>query len=488
MTSPRFPSRILGSLGLVLFGMSTPGNADPISWQSLQISTLDSNSSFFGVTVANLPDGRFVLGQQGRLFVQSVWGGAASTQMANAGGYSFDPSFVVVRDANTALVGGGGFSATGMHPFNPAIPAGGIAAAIATIQNYTAAYWHSPTTSLEGWLIGGSNGSDFKHNITFVSLDGAVIRAVTGVLCSYSSGIAVDGNANLYTALYELPGTADEADADKVLRFSAAQVESAVQSGTPVPRSAAVFMHKFDGASTIGVDSLGRVWAGRFASSDVQVYDPATGGERTLVPVHGAVDGDGPDIYQPACFTRDGVARVGFLVYDSWQAGGTPVYFVHAPATEITVPNTLATWSAFRFGAENITPGTEAALWGANADPDQDGLSNLSEYAFNLLPLVSDGGDAVTSSAGGGLFAISFVRNPLNTDLTYAVEVSDTLAVNDWPVIASSAGGSGTTASPMGGAAVSESAEGAMQRVVVAVEASASSHRFARLRLTLSTP
>lgn len=477
-------------LALTALGLPSPGQADPVSWQSLQIGTVDPNSSYFGVTVSNLPDGRFVFGQQGRVYVQNVWGAAASTQVANADGRAFDPSFVAVRDANSALIGAGGFSSTGVFPFDPAAPANGVGAAIATLQNYVAAFWHSPSTPLEGWLIGGSNGTNSRHDITFISPDGTVVRTVTGDLCSFGSGIAVDAEGNLYTALYELPGTPDEGDTDKVLRFSAAQVEAAIVTGTPVPRSLAAFVHKFNGASTIAVDSLGRVWAGGYTSPDVQVYDPATGGVRMLVPEHGAINGDGPEIYQPSCFTREGVAHIGFLAYDSWLKGGTPVYFVHAPASEIAVPNTIASWQAFRFGEENITPANEAALWGANADPDHDGLPNLAEYAFNTLPDVADGAGVVTVTTSGGLLAISFPRNPLNTDLTYAVEVTGTLSADDWTEIAASVGGSVTAAGPSGAAAVSESPEGAMQRVTVTDQASAAgaSRRFMRLRLTTSTP
>lgn len=476
-------------LGCVILGLSTASQADPISWQSLQIGTLENNFDYFGVTVANLPDGRFVLGQQGKVFVQNTWGAGDSTQVANPGGHPFDPSFVVVRDASTALIGAGSFSATSLHPFSPSSPASGVGAAIASLQNYTAAYWHSPTTSLEGWLVGGSNGPNFKHNVTFISLSGATVRTVTGELCSFSSGIAVDTGGNLFAALYELPGSADEADADKVLFFSAAQVETAIQGSTPVPRSAATLVHKFNGASTIAVDGLGRVWAGGYTSPDVQVYDPSTGGQRTLVPAHDPING-GQDIYQPARFTRAGVPEIGFLAYDSWLTGGTPVYFVHAPVTDISVPNTVATWQAFRFGAANLTPANEATLWGAHADPDHDGRENLVEYAFNTLPLSADGQEAVTRAMSGGLLAISFPRNPLNTDLTYAVEASSTLATNDWTIIATSTGGGATTAAPSGASAVSESPEGVMQRVTVTDQASAAGapHRFLRLRLTLASP
>ncbi|HEY2572667.1 MAG TPA: hypothetical protein VGH65_01320, partial [Verrucomicrobiaceae bacterium] len=380
---------------------------------------------------------------------------------------------------------------SGVYPFNPSSPASSVGAAIATLQNYTAAYWHSPTSALEGWLIGGSNGAapGFKHNITYVSLNGSVIRTVTGDLCSFSSGIAVDSSGNLFTALYELPGSDDEADADKVLRFTAAQIETAIQGSVPVPRSAATFIHKFNGASTIAADELGRVWAGGYNVPDVEVYDPSTGGVRALVPPHPPING-GQNIYQPVRFSHSGTAYVGFLAYDSFLTGGTPVFLVQVPAADIVVPNTLASWQAFRFGPDNLTPANEATLWGANADPDHDGRTNLVEYACNSLPLAPDGGALLTPSISSGQLVVSFLRNPLNTDLTYAVEVSNSMAANDWTVIASSTGGAPTVAAPSGASAVNESIEGAMQRVTVTDQATAvgAPRRFARLRVTLSSP
>lgn len=488
MSCSPFRLQFLCCLGFVLLAIVGSGRADP-SWTSLQIATLETNFDYFGVNVATLPDGRFVLGRQGKVFVQDTWGVAGSTQVSNSSGYLFDPSFVVVRDASNALLGTGGFFASDLHPFNPSSPSSGVAGGTATLQNYTAAYWHSPTTSLEGWLIGGTNGPNGKHDVTFVSLNGATSTKLTGELCSFSSGIAVDANGNLFAALYELPNTADEADADKVLRFSAAQVEAAILGSTPIPRSAATLVHKFDGASTIAVDGLGRVWAGGYSFPDVQVYDPATGGVRTLVPPHDPIGG-GQNIYQPVRFTRAGVSRVGFLAYDSWLTGDTPVYFVHVPAADITVPNTLASWQAFRFGSSNLTPASEATLWGANADPDHDGRTNLAEYGLDSPPLAADGTSSITQSVSSGLLTISFPRNPLNTDLTYAVEASSTMAVNDWTTIASSTGGATTTAAPGGASAVGETAEGALRRVTVTDQAAAAGapQRFMRLRITLISP
>jgi hypothetical protein len=105
--------------------MAATASAQTINWQSLEIGTLQSTGGF-GMTFASLPDGRFVLGQQQKVFVQDAFGAAASTEMA-ANGVTFDPSFVAVRHGTAALMGqGGSFGAvTSLHPFDPTSPTAG---------------------------------------------------------------------------------------------------------------------------------------------------------------------------------------------------------------------------------------------------------------------------------------------------------------------------------------------------------------------------
>lgn len=484
---------------LVAVGFSTRSPADPIAWTSAQVRTWQPGGASSLVFV-HLPDGRFALGQQGKVFVQTTSGLPAMTEVA-ANGRTFDPSFLAIRSATSALLGAGGnFGAiSGLHPFNPSAPATGVSAAYAsTVQNYVGIYWKSPTSALEGWLIGGANGPNgplLGHNIIFVNSStiganapGTIMGAVTEELCSYSAGLAVDAGGNLYTALYELEGEEGEADADKVLRFSAAQIETAIQAaidGTPAPvaRSASTFIHQFDSASAITVDGLGRVWSAGFKVEHVQVYDPATGRVRALVPDHAPLAGAAQRGYQVNAFTRSGTPHIGFLAYDLYGTPGTPVIVGEAPAADVTLPDepTFSTWRVANFGAAALTLATESTLWGEAADPDLDGLPNLAEYALNTPPL-TPGAAAITTAKSGGLLTFSFPRRPLAADLTYTVEVSGTLAQNGWSPIATSAGGAATIAT--GASAVQEVPEGAMVRVTVTDQNSAAGapKRFMRLR------
>lgn len=508
MTSPlRFKALftpMLSLLALLTLGDCTVASADPIAWTSTQVRTWQASGGF-SVVFAHLPDGRLVLGQQGKVFVQDAFGLPAITEVA-PNGRTFDPSFIAIRDATAALLGAGGnFGAiSGLHPFNPSSPASGVSVAHAsTAQSYTAAYWKSPTSPLEGWLIGGANGPSGPfagHNVVFVNsttiganAPGTIRGAVTEELSTYSAGITVDASGNLYTALYELEGSDGEAESDKVLRFSAAQVEEAIQAvlnGTPAPlgRGASTFLHQFDSASSIAVDGLGRVWAAGYKVEHVQVYDPATGRVRALVPDHAPITGAAQRGYQVGAFTRSGTHHIGFLAYDLYGTPGTPVMVGDAPAADVTLPAsiTFSTWRVANFGANALTLATESTLWGATADPDRDGLPNVAEYALGTPPLTAGSTSAITTARSGSLLAFSFPRRPLATDLSYTVEASGGLAGNGWTPIATSIGGGATVAT--GASAVNEVAEGAMVRVTVVDQASAAGATKRFMRLRVSTP
>lgn len=479
------------------FDLDAVGVLNLKPWQSQTVAQMNGND-YPSAAFAHLPDGRFVLGIQGALSVQTAWTQPSKT-VIGSGGVIFDPSFIAVKNATTALLGeGGGFgSGLKLHPFNPSTPAVPLGAAFpspAVLQDYSAAYWHSPTTSREGWLIGGTNGPTGKNNVSFVSLDGTKVGAVTQELSTFSSGLAVDAQGNVFTALYELDGSPNAADAEKVLRFSAASMETAiaaVQAGSPAPLSKATgsAVFKFDSASSLAVDAQGRLWGSGFKTTQVQVYDPSTGASRRLTPDHAPIPNVSNVLYQLQTFTRNGEGYVAYLAQELYHEvdPGILTGVVHgiAPLSAITVPDTLASWQAFQFGAGNLTPATEATLWGANADPDKDGFSNLLEYAFNTPPLGSNSAPFAVSSVSNRLL-LSYSRDPLHTDLRYEVEVSSSLGAGTWTSIAKSEAGSQTDVVSPSAPVITEALNGKMQLVTVRDIASQSSqaHRFMRLRIT----
>ncbi len=476
--------------GLALCAAFNP-SLHAASWTSLTIDAF-SSSGFRSTALAHLPDGRFVYGVAGQVFVQDAFG-AAGKNIVPAGALALDPSFLAVRDATTALVGQGGYAATSnVFTFNPSSPAAGVnPAPLASPQNYTGVYWKSPTTAIEGWLVGGGNAVAGFNNVVFISLDGTKTGPITQTISTYSGGIATDAAGNLYTATYELDEFYEPtADADKVLKFPASLVEAAIQSvisGTPapIPVSSASFVFKFDGTSNIAVDSVGRVWATGYAVNHVQVFDPATQTMARLVPQHGAFPPGTDVLYTVRSFTRSGTGYLAFLAQDEYGGAGTSVYTGHAPDLSIDIPH-ADQWRAQHFGVANLTLDTSSATWGPNADPDRDGVPNLVEYACGTSP-VAPGIAPITPSVQAGVLGFTFIRDPLNTDLAYIVEVSDSLTPGGWQEVARSSAGAPTVSSGIGAGSVSEVAVASRFRVTV-TDTAAGAHHFARLRLILTPP
>lgn len=482
--------------GLAIFG-ALAHQAHATSWTSLTIDTL--SSTYFGTTaLAHLPDGRFVYGVSGQMFLQDAFGLAAKTSIST-GALSLDPSFIAVGDAAHAIVGQGGYAAiSNVYTFDPSSLTPAVnPTPLASPQNYTGVYWKSPTSALEGWLVGGGNGEFGAPNVVFISPNGLKTGPVTGAIGTAtddigtaSGGIAVDANGNLYTATFEYYYSNFEPtpDANRVLKFTASDVESAIQAvinGVPAPIAvtSSTFVYKFDSTSNITVDSYGRVWATGYAVNHLQVFDPATQTMSRIVPQHGPFPSDTDVLYTLGHFTRSGAGCLSFLAQDENGNAGTNVYTGYAADSSIVIPQ-MDQWRAEHFEVHDLTLATQADVWGPEADPDHDGAANLIEYAGGTSPNIS-GASPITSGVSGGALQFSFIRDPLNTDLIYAVEVSATLAADGWQEIARSTAGAATI--NLGAGSVNEVAVGSRIRVTV-TDSVSTVPKFARLRVILAPP
>jgi hypothetical protein len=93
----------------------------------------------------------------------------------------------------------------------------------------------------------------------------------------------------------------------------------------------------------------------------------------------------------------------------------------------------FSAWAAAKFGSAYGDPKTQATLWGHNADPDGDGISNLLEYAFGLdpktpsrngLPIV---GLATRSEDGMTYLTLTYSTPVYATGLTFIPQISTNL-------------------------------------------------------------
>ncbi len=470
--------------------LSAPLAAAP--WQVLQLPDLPplGGTVFYrSPQIAMLPDGRFVLAHLSSVWVQNQWGAAAASQVTATSPVVFDPSFIAVKDAGLGLIGAGGSFAqpTPLYEFTSATPTANGFAQIGTAQTYTGAYWHSPATTAEGWLIVGQVGTPFSPGganstgVLFVSINGTSSRLLVDQVALYSSGMAVDFDGNLYVASYDEVNFQDD-----VFRFSADQVEAAL-TGPALTIPQGTWLRTFASAGSMAVDGLGRIWAGGFAANGyMEIYDTTTGGTHLESPTLPPFTGAGSVMFQPQAFRRNGIDHLAFIARDAWDQA-PELYYGTIEASEIVVPNTLASWQRFRFGAAVDNAALESTVWGAVADPDGDGAPNLIEYGTGMSPTSADSAGALSVALPAGALVVSFLRDPLNQDLDYVIETSGSMAPNDWHEIARSTGGAATVSSGIGAGGVSEVPEGKRIRVTVSDSESASGalRRFARLRVEL---
>lgn len=171
-------------------------------------------------------------------------------------------------------------------------------------------------------------------------------------------------------------------------------------------------------------------------------------------------------------------------------ASGKPVGDYSAT---LTIPSNDTNEGSFTFvvEAKNLTlledwrlghfSSSENADQGADdADPDFDGMVNLVEYALGGDPLVHDALSLLPtlSDDGAGRTNFLFTRDAAKTDITYTVQVSNTMEPGSWVGIASSSAGGITTES--GAHAVVESGSSPVNVTVTDSELNPS-RRFFRL-------
>ncbi len=144
------------------------------------------------------------------------------------------------------------------------------------------------------------------------------------------------------------------------------------------------------------------------------------------------------------------ISNYGTLVL---QQSATSVDLVYAPYT----PTEL--WRQANFGANWNNP----VVSGDSVDIDQDGLSNLLEFALGSNPNVTSTTSSPQQSTAGGRLKIAFNRNSTASDITLSVMAVDDITT-EWSEIARSTNGAAFVAIHPD-ASVSESGSGSIKAV-----------------------
>ena len=214
--------------------------------------------------------------------------------------------------------------------------------------------------------------------------------------------------------------------------------------GAPATTNDATWLRSFFNTTswtTAGGAFIATASASRPAAAGLVIWDSAT--QATLkTDVQGWLDT--PANNAGWILRGDEFTDLSACRFDSKDAGATPpalllTYTVTPPPTH------FESWLATYFPANYVGQYVDPA-----GDLDGDGIFNLIEYAYGFSPLAANppnSGLQVSSAAVGAntVVTITFLRDPLATDLTYELQTSGDLGL--WTTIATSAGGAGASGS-----------------------------------------
>lgn len=260
------------------------------------------------------------------------------------------------------------------------------------------------TSGLQGSI---ANNAALVFNQEFDGIYAGVISG-TGTLAKTGSGIVTLSGLNTFSG-----ATTVAAGTLNVLGQLASPV---VIAGGALSGSGRI-------ASTVSIAAAGRL-AFTLAASPA-AHQPLTVDQAVTFESGATLELNGTDV--PGGNTWTLVTAGSFTgplpqlaLPEGWQGSlavvGQELRFTLDPFTTAT-----QAWRELNFGSTEITE-----LSAATADPDQDGWTNLVEYALGLDPLVADGVAALTQGIEDGYLTLTF-NSRATPDLTYSVEAADTL-------------------------------------------------------------
>ena len=127
-----------------------------------------------------------------------------------------------------------------------------------------------------------------------------------------------------------------------------------------------------------------------------------------------------------------GTNPVVVVATDLDGASVTASFDICVPGKAAVALSALALWRQACFNAQALAdPAQESTVWGDNADPDGDGVSNLQEYLFGTDPRHANPGDASTLKIARGIYpntvSAIFQRRTDDPSLLYVLETSSDL-------------------------------------------------------------
>ncbi len=257
---------LCGAIAIALLASAQSLHA---AWTSNSLPVLSMD--FGSYRLGQMADGRLVYGTNDDLDRQSSFGGAfvLDDYSATIPPFTWDPSSVAIYNDTLGAIGAGTFGPSEIYIFNPtnlgtaftAIP--GL-----TLQNYSLVFRDS--TSL---YVGGNNGTNDRHAISYVTLAGAQ-KVIIDDISLYSADFAIDIGGNLYVS---------DNDDRKLYKFSVQQLNAAI-AGAPLSIADGLYLTTTAKNGSLAVDGFGRIWSAGYQTNGIDVFDPADGGTKSFVP------------------------------------------------------------------------------------------------------------------------------------------------------------------------------------------------------------
>lgn len=168
------------------------------------------------------------------------------------------------------------------------------------------------------------------------------------------------------------------------------------------------------------------------------VYEPGTA---LRLYVNGVLDTSNTTGIPVTQFNANRNALIGARA----DSNAAPSLFFHGRIDEVRIYNEAldatavaalavsgkAPFQIWRESHFNPAQLSDPAISGPNADPENDGISNLLEYALALDPLASDTTGLPTVGTSGGHLSLTYRKDKTATDIMYTPQAGETLA-GDW--------------------------------------------------------